>query len=96
MLHWLNNKEMQYTCSAEASLGTTPMGCSEVASVDASDDSSEDEGNEDGANSDFDVLGEGGDNVLDEKTRLGESGQEKMGMLYVTKYFPLITLQPFF
>lgn len=86
MLHWLNNKEMQYTCSAEASLGS-PIGCSEVESVDVSDDSSEDDHvRDDGASSDYDILGETSENVMDEKMRLGESDTTGMGMLKTTQY----------
>ncbi|KAK3717892.1 hypothetical protein QZH41_014895, partial [Actinostola sp. cb2023] len=85
MLHWLNNKEMQFTFSAEASLGA-PVLASEVPSVDVSDDSSVEE---EGASSDFDILNESAENVMDEKTRLGEAGPSKMEMKTILSKKPM-------
>jgi hypothetical protein len=69
MLHWLNNKEMQFTFSAESCMGA-PVLAMEVQSVDVSEDSSE-ESEEQMA--EFDVLEQSEGNVMDEKTRLGEA-----------------------
>ncbi|XP_048584043.1 dmX-like protein 2 isoform X2 [Nematostella vectensis] len=70
MLHWLNNKEIQFTVSAEASLGA-PVAALEVQSVEVSDDSSE-ESDGRGNHSDFDVLEPIDVHGLDQSARRGE------------------------